>query len=386
MSLELDKSHWKRVAFGDVVRNVNESVRDAAAAGIDRVIAMEHMDPGELRIHRWSSIEDGTSFARRVRPGQTLFGKRRAYQRKVAFAEFDAICSGDILTFEADEAQMLPEFLPFLVESNAFFNHALGTSVGSLSPRTNWRDLANFEFGLPPFDEQKRIANLLWAVERHWGSTASEPLRKVEALLLDGLLEESAPMVAISDMGSVLMGRQRSPQHADGDHMVPYLRVANVGDNQLRLDDIKTMNFTPAEQQRYSVVRGDILVSEGQSRELVGQSALIGDLPERMCFQNTLIRFRPGPDKVCPQYAQALFRACLRNGTFADIAVQTTSIAHLGVQRFAALKLPLPTLNRQETLLRRMDLVQSGLQAAAAELTALTTLRSSILADIFGGD
>lgn len=167
MSLNLDKSNWKRVTFGDVVRNVNETVRDPEAAGIGRIIAMEHMDPGELRIERWGSVADGTTFTRRVKPGQTLFGKRRAYQHKVAYAEFEAICSGDIYTFEADEAQMLGEFLPFLVQSNEFFDYALDTSAGSLSPRTNWRDLANFEFDLPPLDEQKSIADLLWAVERH---------------------------------------------------------------------------------------------------------------------------------------------------------------------------------------------------------------------------
>src|SRR5690606_36817282 len=117
---------WTRVAFGAVVRNANETVRNPDAAGIDRVIAMEHLDPGELKVQRWSDIADGTTFTRRVRPGQTLFGKRRAYQRKVAFAEFDGICSGDIYTFEADEAHVLPKFLPFLVQSNGFFDHALG--------------------------------------------------------------------------------------------------------------------------------------------------------------------------------------------------------------------------------------------------------------------
>ena len=130
MRLNIDKSHWKRVAFGDVVRNVNETVRDLEAAGIDRVIAMEHMDPGELKISRWGSTEDGTTFTRRVNPGCTLFGKRRAYQRKVAYAEFDAICSGDIYTFEADETQLRGELLPFLVQSDGFLEYALGTSAG----------------------------------------------------------------------------------------------------------------------------------------------------------------------------------------------------------------------------------------------------------------
>lgn len=155
MSLKLDKSTWMRVAFGDVVRNVNETVKNASGNGIDRVIAMEHMDPGELKIERWGDLADETTFTRRVRPGQTLFGKRRAYQRKVAYAEFDAICSGDIYTFVADETRMLGEFLPFLVQSDSFFEHALATSAGSLSPRTNWRELADFAFDLPPLEVQR---------------------------------------------------------------------------------------------------------------------------------------------------------------------------------------------------------------------------------------
>ncbi len=99
-------------------------------------------------------------------PGQTLFGKRRAYQRKVAYAEFEGICSGDILTFEPKNRKvLLPELLPFICQSDAFFDHALDTSAGSLSPRTSWTALKDFEFPLPPIDEQKRIAEILWAAD-----------------------------------------------------------------------------------------------------------------------------------------------------------------------------------------------------------------------------
>jgi len=50
MTLNLDRSTWLRVRFGDVVRNVNDTVREPAAAGVDRVVAMEHLDPGELKV------------------------------------------------------------------------------------------------------------------------------------------------------------------------------------------------------------------------------------------------------------------------------------------------------------------------------------------------
>ena len=133
------KPGWKLVKFGDVVRNANLVERDPVANGIERIVGLEHIDPENLHIRHWNSTEDSTSFTRKFVSGQTLFGKRRAYQRKVAYAEFEGICSGDILTFESREKNiLLPELLPFICQSEAFFDYALGTSAGSLSPRTSW--------------------------------------------------------------------------------------------------------------------------------------------------------------------------------------------------------------------------------------------------------
>lgn len=159
-----DRKGWQRVRFGDVVENLNETC-EPAAAGLERFIGLEHLEPGSLHIRAWGKVADGTTFTRRCRPGQVLFGKRRAYQRKVAVAEFDAVVSGDIYVLAPKGDRLLPELLPFLCLSERFFQHAVGTSAGSLSPRTNWSSLASFEFDLPPLDQQRRIAEILWAVD-----------------------------------------------------------------------------------------------------------------------------------------------------------------------------------------------------------------------------
>lgn len=155
---------WRRVKFGEVVRLAKETCKDPGAVGIERVIGLEHLEPGDFRVRSWADIADGTTFTTRVRVGQVLFGKRRAYQRKIAVADFDAICSGDIYVFEsATPERLLPELLPFICQTDAFFEHAIGTSAGSLSPRTNWSSLAEYEFDLPPLEEQRRMAALFAA-------------------------------------------------------------------------------------------------------------------------------------------------------------------------------------------------------------------------------
>lgn len=160
-----DRAKWTRVRFGDLVENLNETQSNPAEDGLERFIGLEHLEPGSLHLRSWGNVADGTTFTRRCRPGQVLFGKRRAYQRKVAVAEFDAVVSGDIYVLAPKDNRLIQGLLPFLCLSERFFQHAVGTSAGSLSPRTNWSSLASFEFDLPPLELQRRIAEILWAAD-----------------------------------------------------------------------------------------------------------------------------------------------------------------------------------------------------------------------------
>ena len=99
----------------------------------------------------------------RFRKGDIIFGKRRAYQRKLAVAEFDGICSAHAMVIRAKAEAVLPGFLPFLMRSDMFMERAMAISVGSLSPTINWTTLKVQEFALPPTAEQRRLADIFWA-------------------------------------------------------------------------------------------------------------------------------------------------------------------------------------------------------------------------------
>ena len=173
------KPGWRRVKFGDVVRLSKAKSKDPLADGIERYIGLEHLEPGDLRIRSWGNVADGVTFTSLFQPGQVLFGKRRAYQRKVAVADFSGVCSGDIYVLETkDEKVLLPALLPFICQTDAFFEHAVGTSAGSLSPRTNWTSLADFEFALPPIEVQRQTLTILIA-----GLNTVDELRAAKDLL-----------------------------------------------------------------------------------------------------------------------------------------------------------------------------------------------------------
>ncbi len=207
MSLNLDKSHWNRVAFGDVIQNVTERI-NPADADVDRYVGLEHLDSGVMTVQRWDSPDVVEGQKLRFQKGDVIFGRRRAYQKKVALAEFDGICSAHALVLRAREDYVSPEFLPVFLSSDYFLDRAIAISVGSLSPTVNWRDLKVQEFDLPPLDEQKRIADLLWAVERHRLQLATSVRSIMEAVdvYLRALWESETGKRAIGRVADCVTG------------------------------------------------------------------------------------------------------------------------------------------------------------------------------------
>ena len=375
-----DRTGWTRVRFGDVVENCAETC-DPQEAGLERFIAMEHLEPGSLHIRSWGNVADGTTFTRRCRPGQVLFGKRRAYQRKVAVAEFDAVVSGDIYVLTPKNELLLPDLLPFLCLSERFFQHAVGTSAGSLSPRTNWSSLASFEFDLPPLDQQRRIAEILWAADEvkqafEKNTQAAAMTRRMK--MQDAFSNKEYPTVTIRESGDVQLGRQRAPKYQSGEFTTPYLRVANVFDGFIDYSDVLEMDFDERDFQTYSLSPGDILLNEGQSRELVGRCAIYDGKLQECCFQNTLIRYRAG-DKVLTDYAFAFFQHSFHTGVFASISSQTTSIAHLGADRFAKLRMPIPPKREQRRIAAAYAEIRSAELGNAEYISHINGLHSSLI-------
>lgn len=164
MSAKSLKPGWKVVKFGDIAQNVAVRV-DPADAKTDVYVGLEHLDPSTIHLRQWGHPSDVTGQKLAFKKGDVIFGRRRAYQRKLAVAEFDGICSAHAMVVRAKPKMILPDFLPFFLQSDMFMERAIEISVGSLSPTINWKTLQVQEFPLPPLDEQKRVAEILWAAD-----------------------------------------------------------------------------------------------------------------------------------------------------------------------------------------------------------------------------
>ena len=170
-------------------------------------------------------------------------------------------------------------------------------------------------------------------------------------------------------MGEVITGKALAV-NGSGEPR-PYLRTKNVYDGRIDIDDVLSMPMTDKQFRQFMLKKGDVLLNEGQSLELVGRCAIYGgEYPGPCAIQNQLLRFRAHAG-VSGLFASHLFRYCQQKGVFARVALQTTSIAHLGGTRFEQLLLPWPPTEADQraiaTALSDVDALLGGLDRLIAK-------------------
>src|SRR5947209_3403844 len=109
MSESVSQDGWRRYRFDEMAVMVNDRIDDPAEADVDYYVGLEHLDPESLAIRRWGTPADVEATKLRFRAGDIIFGRRRVYQRKLAVAAFDGICSAHAMVLRAEPTVVLQE-------------------------------------------------------------------------------------------------------------------------------------------------------------------------------------------------------------------------------------------------------------------------------------
>jgi type I restriction-modification system DNA methylase subunit/restriction endonuclease S subunit len=387
MTLNLEKSTWKRAALGDVVRHITDRVVPETSS-IERFLAGEHIPSQSLQIREWGVIGRdpvGPMFYKRFRPGHVLYVSRRSYLRKTAVPDFIGICGEKTFVLETrDPAVLSQAFLPFLLSAERFHTYAVRMSRGSVNPYINWTDLAAYEFDLPPFDEQQRIANLLWTVE-HEIRAASQLQLACEVAVRSQRREfmSLGEPAKASEIMEIDIGRQRSPKFQTGLNPVPYLRSANIKRGAVSTVDILTMDFTPGEVERFALVEGDILVTEGcgSPLEIGAPARWTNEIKGPVCFQNTLLRYRPATTDPLWLWQWAQF--AFDEGLFREAATGT-GILHIGLKRAREMRVRVPDFGTQQRVAALLDSLDKACTQTSWRLERARALADTLNYEVFG--
>lgn len=358
------KPGWTVWRFDQMAANVNVRIDNPSESGMEHYVGLEHLDADSLKIRRWGTPDDVEATKLMFKKGDIIFGRRRAYQRKLGIAEFDGICSAHAMVLRAKPDVVLPEFLPFFMQSDRFMKRAVEISVGSLSPTINWKTMAVQEFMLPPIDEQARLCELL-ACARESVDSYSSALEVANVMLRSGLVsifasEGCSPataemsqavvrpnwrLVSAVDISTAPITKGATPPGATGviETGIPFLKVYNLTFDGALDFSIEPTFVTPdvhsKELARSKIQAGDVLMN------IVGPplgkvSIVPANFPSANINQ-AIARFRVRED-IPPRYIAAYLLSDWAQRWLGSRSKKTSGQQNLTLELCQKLPVPLP--------------------------------------------
>ena len=344
-------------------------------------LGLEHLDSGSLKVTRFGTDVAPIGEKLVMRKGDVLFGKRRAYQKKVAIAPFDGIFSAHGMVLRPKEDVVDRDFFPLFISSDYFLDAAIKISVGSLSPTINWRDLKELEFELPDLETQKRLAAVLWAMNETMDSykaliSATDELVKSQFIerFGDEIVSECRwPVRKMKDVFTITSSKRilKSEWRTEGE--IPFLRVRDMVQlaNGEPLDNefYVTEEFYNSRSDDERVRSGDIIVS---ATSTIGKTYIIKD-GERFYFKDAdvlLFRKKGVPiDEIFFTYGLGMPTVWRQ----VEGGLGATTVAHFLISKAEKLLQPLPPIELQEefaAFVRQSDKSKFELEQTLSELTA----------------
>lgn len=359
----INKSNWKSFSFEQIASNISERI-EPGETNLSIYVGLEHLDSDTIHINRFGNPSDVKGTKLKFYKGDMIFGKRRAYQRKAGLAELDGICSAHAMVLRANKNVIIPELFPFLLHSDVFMNKAIDISEGSLSPTIKWKTLAKQTFTIPPLDQQKKIADLLWSgdmmiqnrkkiLDTYMGYRLSSykklfhnnekknQIKDLPIKIITGLWKGKS-----NDLISVCVIR-----NTEFDHF-----------GELNLSKLQEISVDRGDYEKKALFHEDIIVemSGGSDDQPVGRVVWFSQQKKPFSFSNFTKTIRiVNKEIVLPKYLFYYLLFCYEKGLTSRLENQTTGIRNLDFERYMKIFIPLVSIKEQQNIIDRLDLIES---------------------------
>jgi type I restriction enzyme S subunit len=359
-----------------------ESIKNPVAEGIVHVVGLEHIESGDIHLRRSASIEEGTTFTKKFGKGDVLFGRRRAYLKKAAKANFEGICSGDITVMRVKEELLIPELLPFIVKNENFFDHAITHSAGGLSPRVKFKDLANYEFLLPPREQQAKIAELLWALDE--SSEKNNALKyslEISYLsLLNSIFEKNTSFTKLKEIKINYFKGLSANEDITGESML--IPSGGVFPRFLKKEKIKKVNISNESSNKKILCKDDILFNTG-GKGTLGRSHFFNTSNGNFYCDTFVLVIRVNDDNFLNKYIYHVFQS---NSIFNQITKYTkgtTGITSIATDSIKNFEIPALKKETQKQFVKRLDSIETTIENLNHKIDKEKVFKNSIIKTIF---
>lgn len=375
---------WQTVKLGDVAYEVSERVDNPSTSGYDRFVGLEHFVSGDFRITSWGTTENLISAMKLFKAGDTLFARRNAYLKRASMADFDGICSGDAIVLRNNE-KMIDGFLPLILNTDHFWNYAIANAAGSMSKRVRVEDLMKYEFPLPPVDEQRRIADLLWAADDEIDSFRQlfDETGKLEASLklsifsasnhkikLGSLVEEGKLSFKTGPFGTVL---KASSYVEKG---VPVVNPVNMSDGKFYVEDGPFISEQEAKRlEIYKIFENDLIF--GRKGD-IGRGIFATKESEGYLFGSDCICVRVIEKSVLPKY---LFYFLTSPNSKRLLSAQShgTTMPGINEKMLSRMEISIPDESEQLAIIKKLEQVDETKSQIQERISKSTDLKKALL-------
>jgi len=378
---KLDKSTWVKLPFEQIAQSISERI-DPTTTDLETYVGLEHIDPESIHIRRFGKREDVSGTKLRCYPGDVIFGRRRAYQRKAAVCKFDGFCSAHSLVLRAIPEVIDPKLFPFFLHSDQFMHRAVDISVGGLSPTINWTKLRKENFLIPPKDHQAELVALLWA-----GDLLREAQRRqicsIETANGCALKEEfnaySGVFRKLGKIGAWKSGGTPSRKNQEfWNGQIPWvspkdMKVERITDSQekITMAAVKSKASTIPANAILVVVRGLILNHSFPVAITAREAAFNQDMKALLVSE-----------EYEPLYV-LYFLQHMKHHILGLVTTTTHGTKRLASDSLFGVNIPCPHVDQQREFIDKIQTLKNGLNATTENLKATRSLMKSILNQIF---
>lgn len=322
-------------------------------------LGLEHLDSGSLKVTRFGSEVAPIGEKLVMHKGDVLFGKRRAYQKKVAIAPFDGIFSAHGMVLRPKEDVIDKDFFPLFISSDYFLDAAIKISVGSLSPTINWRDLKELEFELPDMDTQRKLAEVLWSINDTMEAykrliSVTDELVKSQFMEQFSMSQAESNGWSIVPVSSVVI-KPLSGEWGQEDTAgtgVKVLRTTNFTDSGfIDYTEVVRRSIELKKVEAKALRDGDILIekSGGSDTKPVGRVVFYQETSENFLFNNFTALLRPNTPKLNSRFLFTFLFVTYWNGGTKLYENKTTGIHNLKLADYLDnTMIPIPPVEDQE--------------------------------------
>jgi restriction endonuclease S subunit len=320
------------------------------------------------------------TFKRRFQPGDVLFHSRNL--KKIAVPDFGGITGEKLFVLRSRSPALLQEFVPYVLLSPVFAAYAEASWSGSVNKFLNWTPLARYEFDLPPFEDQRRLAGLLRAAQ--CVAEASEAVGEEVGSVASALFEEASYGANRVPIRQVVTGCNYGCSlraTADGEGL-PIIRIPNVLRGELDLTDLKYVTVSEAEERRFRVVEGDVLlVRTNGNPDYVGRCVVVPFLSTSHIFASYLIRLMPDREKIIPAFLSDAMNSQETRKALRGAVRSSAGNYNINTKGILSATIPLLPVETQRRYLDQSFAIRRTTQAVASRKSMLQAIVRKVLAE-----